>query len=119
MLRAGLFADPFYLSRDDAMLGRALITPDEIMTMRPCAQLILLAHAHPVTAYKTAYYRAGELLESAERVENGVPPTPELDQALFHGSSLGGAAVARRVATERVAQLVCSTATVGIRVGTL
>lgn len=32
-----------------------------------------------------------ELLESAERVENGVPLTPELDQALFHGSSIGGA----------------------------
>ena len=31
------------------------------------------------------------LLESAERVEKGVPLTPELDQALFHGSSLGGA----------------------------
>ena len=33
----------------------------------------------------------GELMESAERVEKGVPLTPELDQALFHGSSLGGA----------------------------
>ena len=33
----------------------------------------------------------GELLESAERVEQGVPLTPELDQALFHGSSIGGA----------------------------
>jgi serine/threonine-protein kinase HipA len=32
-----------------------------------------------------------ELLESAERVEQGVPLTPELDQALFHGSSIGGA----------------------------
>jgi serine/threonine-protein kinase HipA len=32
-----------------------------------------------------------ELLESAERVERGVPLTPELDQALFHGSSIGGA----------------------------
>ena len=32
-----------------------------------------------------------ELLESAERVEKGVPLTPELDQALFNGSSLGGA----------------------------
>jgi serine/threonine-protein kinase HipA len=32
-----------------------------------------------------------ELLESAERVEKGVPLTPELDQALFHGSSIGGA----------------------------
>lgn len=32
-----------------------------------------------------------ELLESAERVEKGVPLAPELDQALFHGSSIGGA----------------------------
>jgi len=33
----------------------------------------------------------GELLESAERVEKGIPLTSELDLALFHGSSLGGA----------------------------
>lgn len=32
-----------------------------------------------------------ELMASAERVEQGVPLTPELDQALFHGSSIGGA----------------------------
>ena len=32
-----------------------------------------------------------ELTESAERVEKGIPLTTELDQALFHGSSLGGA----------------------------
>ena len=32
-----------------------------------------------------------ELIESAERVEKSVPLTPELDQALFHGSSVGGA----------------------------
>ena len=32
-----------------------------------------------------------ELLESADRVEKGVLLTPELDQALFHGSSIGGA----------------------------
>lgn len=32
-----------------------------------------------------------ELLESAERVEQGIPLTPELDQALHHGSSIGGA----------------------------
>jgi len=32
-----------------------------------------------------------ELLESAERVEEGIPLTPELDLALQHGSSLGGA----------------------------
>jgi serine/threonine-protein kinase HipA len=32
-----------------------------------------------------------ELLESALRVEQGIPLTPELDQALFYGSSIGGA----------------------------
>jgi serine/threonine-protein kinase HipA len=32
-----------------------------------------------------------ELLSAAERVEKGIPLTPELDKALFHGSSLGGA----------------------------
>lgn len=32
-----------------------------------------------------------ELLDSAERVERGIALTPELDQALFHGSSIGGA----------------------------
>ena len=32
-----------------------------------------------------------ELLEAAERVEKGMPLTPELDQALHHGSSIGGA----------------------------
>jgi serine/threonine-protein kinase HipA len=32
-----------------------------------------------------------ELMASAERVENGIPLTPELDLALHHGSSIGGA----------------------------
>jgi serine/threonine-protein kinase HipA len=32
-----------------------------------------------------------ELIAAAERVEKGIPLTPGLDQALFHGSSLGGA----------------------------
>ena len=35
--------------------------------------------------------RLEELLESADRVEKGVLLTSELDQALFHGSSIGGA----------------------------
>lgn len=32
-----------------------------------------------------------ELSTAAERVEQGIPLTPELDQALLHGSSIGGA----------------------------
>ena len=32
-----------------------------------------------------------ELLSAAEKVEKGIPLSPDLDQALFHGTSLGGA----------------------------
>ena len=32
-----------------------------------------------------------ELLGAAEKIEKGIPLTPELDQALLHGSSVGGA----------------------------
>lgn len=32
-----------------------------------------------------------DLIASAERVEQGIPLSPELDQALHHGSSIGGA----------------------------
>ncbi len=32
-----------------------------------------------------------ELLSAAEKVDKGVPLTPDLDQALFHGTALGGA----------------------------
>jgi len=32
-----------------------------------------------------------ELLESAKRVQDGIPLSPDLDQALCHGSSIGGA----------------------------
>jgi len=39
----------------------------------------------------SANVNLAELIESAERVEKGVSLTPELDQALFHGSSIGGA----------------------------
>jgi type IV secretion system protein VirD4 len=67
-LRAGLVSDPNYLSREDMHLARPLITPDELMVMHPSAQLILLAHAHPVTAYKTAYF-----LDSRYRDKNGQP----------------------------------------------
>lgn len=42
-------------------------------------------------ARESAGARLDELLNAAALVENGTPLTPELDQALFHGSSIGGA----------------------------
>lgn len=53
-----------------------------------------------------------ELLESVLRVENGVPLTPELDQALFHGSSIGGArpkALISDNGVKYIAKFSCST----------
>ena len=46
------------------------------------------------TAYKARGGQGAsleELLSAAERVENGIPVSQELDQALLHGSSIGGA----------------------------
>jgi hypothetical protein len=46
------------------------------------------------TAYAPRTAKAAtleELLTAAEKVEHGIPLSPELDQALYHGSSLGGA----------------------------
>jgi len=45
-------------------------------------------HYEPRTAINVTIE---ELIESAERVEKGVKLTQELDNALFHGSSIGGA----------------------------
>ncbi len=42
-------------------------------------------------ARSTASATLTELAESAERVEHGTPLSPTLDQALLHGSSVGGA----------------------------
>ena len=49
---------------------------------------------HSPTEYKprsTTNVPLEELLESAARVEKGIPLTPELDLALYHGTAIGGA----------------------------
>lgn len=46
-----------------------------------------------------------ELMTSAERVEAGIPLTPELDAALLHGSSIGGARPKVQIADDSVAQI--------------
>lgn len=42
-----------------------------------------------------------ELMQAASMVESGVPLTPELEQALFHGSSLGGARPKAMIESEK------------------
>lgn len=53
-----------------------------------------------------------ELAESAERVEQGIPLSPELDAALLHGSSVGGArpkALLRDLGRELIAKFSSTT----------
>ncbi|MCG7870522.1 MAG: type IV secretory system conjugative DNA transfer family protein [Candidatus Thiodiazotropha lotti] len=66
--RAALFSDPNFLSRDDGVNARSLITPDEVRTMHPSAQLLILSHAHPVACFKTAYF-----LDARYRDKSGKP----------------------------------------------
>jgi type IV secretion system protein VirD4 len=54
--REGLLGDPEYFSRDDQLAARALITPEEVMTMHPALQLLVLASARPVGCFKAPYF---------------------------------------------------------------
>ncbi|NKC13572.1 MAG: TraM recognition domain-containing protein [Gammaproteobacteria bacterium] len=56
------------LSRDDGLISRSLITPDEVMTMHPAAQILILSHAYPVVCFKTAYF-----LDKRYRKKDGSP----------------------------------------------
>lgn len=66
--RAGLLSDPHYLSRDDGLISRSLITPDEVTTMHPATQILILSHAYPVACFKTAYF-----LDKRYRKKDGSP----------------------------------------------
>lgn len=58
-----------------------------------------------------------ELLSAVEKVEKGIPLTPDLDQALFHDTSLGGArpkAVIEDENTKMIAKFSSSTDTFNI-----
>ncbi len=54
--RASLFGSPNYFGAGDRMNRRALINPDELMTLHPGVQLLVLAGANPAMTYKTAYF---------------------------------------------------------------
>lgn len=94
--RAELFSDPQFLSREDSLISRKLITPDEVRTMHPAAQILILSHAHPVACFKTAYF-----LDQRYRRKNGKPifgihphyadrPLPAPVDFLRKGLDIGG-----------------------------
>ena len=58
-----------------------------------------------------------ELLNAVEQIEQGMPLTPDLDQALFHGTSLGGArpkAMIQDDGTKMIAKFSSSTDTYNV-----
>jgi len=84
--RASLASDPDYYSREDQVISRPLITPSEIRVMHPSAQLMILANAHPATAYKTAYFldaryrdKRGKPLFDLHPDYAGTPLSPAID----------------------------------------
>ncbi|MEE4290046.1 MAG: type IV secretory system conjugative DNA transfer family protein [Erythrobacter sp.] len=67
-IRSSLFGDPAHLAPTDSAGARSLVTPDELVSMHPCTQLIVLAGARPAMAYRTAYF-----LDARHRSARGTP----------------------------------------------
>ena len=55
-MRSRLTGDPHYLTREDTLHSRRLITPEEIMVLHPALQILLFDNTDPILALKTAYF---------------------------------------------------------------
>lgn len=95
-IRASLFGDPEYRSAADGLQQRPLITPSELMSLHPTTQFIKLAAAHPVLAYRPAYF-----IDALYRDRRGQPlydihphhadrKTPQAIDFARAGNRLGG-----------------------------
>ncbi|ARE41326.1 Conjugal transfer coupling protein TraG [Rhodovulum sp. P5] len=67
-IRASLLGDPDYRGAGDAVHARPLIRPEELMALHPATQFIKLAAAHPVVAFRPAYF-----LDARYRNARGMP----------------------------------------------
>lgn len=72
--RQGLLGDPAYFTREDALAGRPLITPDELMTLHPAVQVLVLANAHPAACFKAPYFLDARFRDRQERPLFDLPP---------------------------------------------
>ena len=73
-----------------AVAGKALLAGAAVVPLDRFFSRALPGADGPVSAFDVQR-RIRELVQAAERVEKGLPLSPELDQALQHGTSLGGA----------------------------
>ncbi len=55
-IRASLLADPNFLSREDMVSARSLITPDEVSIMHPATQILIFPHCYPLSCFKTVFF---------------------------------------------------------------
>ncbi|MCB9957147.1 MAG: type IV secretory system conjugative DNA transfer family protein [Rhodospirillaceae bacterium] len=97
--REHLLGDPDYFSREDQLAARPLITPDEMMTLHPALQVLVLANAHPVMGYRAPYFldarfrdRAGRPLFDTPPQHRGRPLPPPLDFTRPHADLLAALA---------------------------
>lgn len=74
MRRRYLLGDPTYTSREDARIARPLVTPDEIMTMHPATQLLVLANASPIVCFRAPYFLDSRFRGARGRPWFDVPP---------------------------------------------
>lgn len=72
--RERLFADPEYFTHGDQATGRPLVTPDEVMTLHPAIQILVLANAWPATCYRVPYYLDARFRTRRGRPLFDVPP---------------------------------------------
>lgn len=72
--REDFFGDPDYFSRDDLTAARRLITPDEMMTLHPAVQVLVLANANPAACYKAPYFLDARFRDRLGRPLFDMPP---------------------------------------------
>ena len=72
--RQQLWSDPDYFARHDGLASRRLITPDEMMTLHPAVQVLVLANAYPVNCFKAPYYLDARFRDRYGRPFFDVPP---------------------------------------------
>ena len=72
--RQELLGDPDYFTREDMLASRPLITPDEVMTLHPVVQVLVLANAHPATCYKAPYFLDARFRDRHGRPLFDLPP---------------------------------------------
>lgn len=72
--RCDILGDPDYFAHGDSSGGRLLVTPDEMMTLHPAVQVLVLANAQPASCYKAPYFLDRRFRNAHGRPVFDLPP---------------------------------------------